>query len=127
MKQQINEIKRMQQLAGIIKESQLNEYGEDSGGQDMTWSMYNEKPGKEKGNNQDFIDKGYSDYYEGISIDTPPYESGMNKYYKADLVKLWKLGWKKAEAEDKGIEFEEEDFDEYNPDDDQSRDYDINN
>ena len=26
MKQQINEIKRMQQLAGLIKESQLNEY-----------------------------------------------------------------------------------------------------
>ncbi len=35
MKKQINEIRRMQQLAGIIKESQLNEYGEDSGGQDM--------------------------------------------------------------------------------------------
>jgi hypothetical protein len=27
MKKQINEIKRMQQLSGIIKESQLNEYG----------------------------------------------------------------------------------------------------
>ena len=28
MKQQINEIRRMQQLAGILKESQLNEEGE---------------------------------------------------------------------------------------------------
>jgi len=27
MKQQINEIKRMQQLAGLIKESQLDEFG----------------------------------------------------------------------------------------------------
>lgn len=102
----------------------INEYGEDSGGQDMTWKgMYKDQSKKLKGTNQDFIDKGKEDYYDDIPFEACPYESGYNKYYRTDLAKLWQLGWKKAKAEDEGIEFIEDEPN--NKDyDDQTRDYD---
>lgn len=40
MKQQINEIKRMQQLSGIIKESQLNEISGDFNISEDTWNKW---------------------------------------------------------------------------------------
>lgn len=101
----------------------LNEYGEDSGGQDMTWGRYKDQPRKLKGTNQDFVDKGKEDFYDDVPFEACPYESGYNKYYKADLAKLWQMGWKKAEAEDKGTEFIEDEPNDNNLDD-QSRDYD---
>jgi len=40
MKQNINEIKRMQQLSGIIKESQLNEISGDFNISEDTWDKW---------------------------------------------------------------------------------------
>jgi len=103
----------------------LNEYGEDSGGQDMTWGMYKDKPSKTLGTNQDFINKGKEDYHDGVSRDNCPYEKGYNKYYNADLAKLWEKGWLQASAEtDPEFEGWDEDDDIQRSDDDQSRDYD---
>ena len=65
----------------------------------MTYGMYRDKPGKLKGTNQDFVDKGKYDFYDGVPFEACPYESGFNKYYKADLAKLWQMGWKEAKAE----------------------------
>jgi hypothetical protein len=118
----IKESKLRSLINQIIKE-ELNEYGADSGGQDMTWGMYGRSISKTNKGNKDFIEKGYYDYYDDIPFDKPAYEFGKNKYYGgADLAKLWQLGWKKAEAKDKGIEMEDN---YYEPEiDDQSRDYD---
>ena len=82
----------------------LQEYGEDSGGQDMTYGMYRDKPGKLKGTNQDFVDKGKYDFYDDVPFEACPYESGFNKYYNADIAKLWQMGWKKAEAAKKAAD-----------------------
>ena len=49
--------------------------------------------------NQDFVDKGKYDFYDDVPFEACPYESGFNKYYNADIAKLWQMGWKKAEAE----------------------------
>ena len=76
----------------------LQEYGEDSGGQDMTYGMYSRSSTRKDQGNKDFIDKGYEDFYDGVPFEACPYESGFNKYYKADLAKLWQMGWKEAEA-----------------------------
>ena len=40
MKKQINEIKRMQQLSGIVKESQLNEIGGNFSISEDTWNKW---------------------------------------------------------------------------------------
>ena len=40
MKQQINEIRRMQQLSGIVKESQLNEMNGDFRVNEDTWNKW---------------------------------------------------------------------------------------
>ena len=89
----------------------------------MTWGMYKEKPGKLKGTNQDFIEKGEEDYHNGVSRDSSPYDSGFNKHYNADLSKLWLKGWLKAAAET-DPEFEEEFEEEYEEDwNDQTGDY----
>lgn len=96
----------------IIKESEiktlvenvvrgmLREYGEDSGGQDMTWGMYGRDSQRVNTGNNDFIMKGKEDYYAGVPIDACPYERGFNKYYKVDLSQLWKLGWENARNKD---------------------------
>jgi hypothetical protein len=78
--------------------SELNEYGEDSGGQDMTYGMYNRSTAKKDQGNKDFIDKGKEDFIDDVPFEACPYEKGYNKYYKADLAKLWQMGWKEAEA-----------------------------
>jgi hypothetical protein len=124
LKENIAEQKLRSLIRNIINE-ELNEYGMDSGGQDMTWGMYNRQDSKKNSSNEDFIKKGYYDYYEDISFNTPPYDFGKNKYYGgADLAKLWQLGWKQAEAEDKGIEMEDDDFEPRRDDsDDQSSDF----
>ena len=85
-------------IAKLIKE-ELNEYGEDSGGQDMTYGMYSRSSTRKDQGNKDFIDKGYEDFYDDVPFEACPYESGFNKYYNADIAKLWQMGWKKAEAE----------------------------
>jgi len=90
-------------IRNVIKET-LNEYGEDSGGQDMTSGMYNRSITKKDQGNKDFIDKGYEDFYDDVPFEACPYEKGYNKYYKMDLAKLWQMGWKEAEAEEKGDE-----------------------
>mgnify|MGYP003332401390 FL=1 len=77
----------------------LQEYGEDSGGQDMTYGMYSRSSTRKDQGNKDFIDKGYEDFYDDVPFEACPYESGFNKYYNADIAKLWQMGWKKAEAE----------------------------
>jgi len=128
MKLQEGESKLRSVIRNLIKE-EINEYGMDSGGQDMTYGMYNRSITKKGQGNKDFIDKGKYDYYEDISFNNPPYDFGKNKYYGgADLAKLWQLGWKQAEAEDKGIEMEDNDFEPRRDDsDDQSSDfYDVN-
>ena len=83
----------------IFKEN-ITEYGEDSGGQDMTYGMYNRSSARKNQGNQDFVDKGKEDFYDDVPYEACPYEDGYNKYYKADLAKLWQMGWKEAEAED---------------------------
>jgi hypothetical protein len=87
----------------IFKE-RINEYGEDSGGQDMTSGMYNRSSTKKDQGNKDFIDKGKEDYYDDVPFDACPYENGYNKYYKADLAKLWQMGWEEAKFQDMGWE-----------------------
>jgi hypothetical protein len=87
-------------IRSIIKE-ELNEYGEDSGGQDMTSGMYNRSITKKDQGNKDFIDKGKEDFIDDVPFEACPYEEGYNEYYKADLAKLWQMGWKEAEAEAK--------------------------
>lgn len=77
----------------------INEYGEDSGAQDMHWGRYNGSSRKD-GGNKDFIDKGKEDYYDGVPLNKCPYEAGYNKYYKIDLAEYWKEGWKEAKYED---------------------------
>jgi len=77
----------------------IKEYGEDSGGQDMTWGMYDRTPQRKDGGNNDFIQKGKEDYYDGVPFDACPYGSGINKYYKIDLSEYWKIGWLKAKEE----------------------------
>jgi len=80
----------------IFKEN-ITEYGEDSGGQDMTYGMYNRSSARKNQGIQDFINKGKEDYYDDVPYEACPYEDGYNKYYKADLAKLWQMGWKEAE------------------------------
>lgn len=82
--------------------NKLNEYGEDSGGQDMTYGIYNRSDKRKDGGNNNFIKKGEEDYYDGVPIDACPYESGFNKYYKIDLAKYWKFGWTNAKENDLG-------------------------
>ena len=89
----------LNELRTIVKQI-IKEYGEDSGGQDMTYGMYNRTSQKKDGGNNDFIKKGESDYYDGVPFDACPYESGVNKYYKIDLAKYWKHGWLNAKKED---------------------------
>jgi hypothetical protein len=84
-------------IRSVIKEA-LNEYGEDSGGQDMTSGMYNRSITKKDQGNKDFIDKGKEDFIDDVPFEACPYEEGYNEYYKADLAKLWQMGWKEAEA-----------------------------
>ena len=81
------------------EKKKLQEYGEDSGGQDMTYGMYSRSSTRKDQGNKDFIDKGYEDFYDDVPFEACPYESGFNKYYNADIAKLWQMGWKKAEAE----------------------------
>jgi hypothetical protein len=83
----------------IFKEN-ITEYGEDSGGQDMTYGIYDRSSARKNQGNQDFINKGKEDFYDDVPYEACPYEDGYNKYYKADLAKLWQMGWKDAEAED---------------------------
>ena len=88
----------IQQLSSL--QGNLNEYGEDSGGQDMTYGMYSRSSTRKDQGNQDFIDKGKYDFYDDVPFEACPYEDGFNKYYNADLAKLWQIGWKEAKAED---------------------------
>ena len=46
MKQQINEIKRMQQLSGIVKESQLTEISGDLNISEDTWNKWLDMSGE---------------------------------------------------------------------------------
>lgn len=85
-----------------MEKKKLNEYGEDSGGQDMTHGIYNRSVEKKDSGNNDFIKKGEKDYYDGVPIDACPYEPGFNKYYKIDLAKYWKFGWTNAKEDDLG-------------------------
>jgi len=87
-------------IRNIIKE-ELNEYGEDSGGQDMTSGMYGRSITKKDQGNKDFINKGKEDFINDVPFEACPYEKGYNEYYKADLAKLWQMGWKEAEAKAK--------------------------
>ena len=89
----LNELKKL--VKQVVKE-----YGEDSGGQDMTYGMYNRSSQKKDGGNNDFIKNGEYDYYDGVPFHECPYDSGINKYYGIDLAEYWKLGWKNAKAND---------------------------
>ena len=87
------------ELRVIIKQM-IKEYGEDSGGQDMTYGIYNRTSERKDNGNYDFIKKGQEDYYDGVPLDACPYASGFNKYYKIDLAEYWKHGWLSAQKED---------------------------
>lgn len=106
------------------KKQIIKEYGEDSGGQDMTWNRYSDKSSNKDNGNKDFIDKGKEDYYDGIPLDKSPYESGHNPFYKTDISKLWKSGWKQAHTEDTGKEYPEDEEIDKNYDDSHLSDYD---
>jgi hypothetical protein len=89
----LNELRTL--VKGVIKE-----YGEDSGGQDMTSGIYNRTSQRKDDGNNDFIKKGEEDYYDGVPLDGCPYASGINKFYKIDLAKYWRHGWLNAQKED---------------------------
>jgi hypothetical protein len=83
---------KKQDWHAIFNENMANikEYGEDSGGQDMTSGIYSRSSSS--------INKGKEDFMDDVPFEACPYENGYNKYYKADLAKLWQMGWKEAEA-----------------------------
>jgi hypothetical protein len=93
MKQQINEIKRMQQLAGIITESQLNEYDEEGSGYSYE---YKEGPGASPKEIADTIKQYQKDKFTWEKLAKKNFYS-MADGESADIKSEYYPQWKKSD------------------------------
>ena len=93
MKQQINEIKRMQLLAGIITESQLNEYDEEGSGYSYE---YKEGPGASPKEIADTIKQYQKDKFTWEKLAKNDFYS-MADGESADIKSEYYPQWKKSD------------------------------
>ena len=106
MKQQINEIKRMQQLAGLITESQLNETTDrqiiqfvklvDPEGNDYIRVYFSNAGSRNIDGAIDYL-ASHSSLYDN-NLDSEDQDGGLSGFTKSDLIQYaQEAGWNEAD------------------------------